>query len=193
MSPEEDRTRDAVDSEPKHYQLSYSGPTDRSEVAAYQTVRCSVSVSCCPVWHSVVSSRTVSHSQVSSRMFQTEQSHLHSDQVNLFSSSNCCSFLQITALRCSATQKDRFSFPPSSTCMFHCIKSSQSINSPWTSNGACTSLSLLPEKTVYTHKLFHDIIFIMFRTRALQNSLQWSQTNQKQKAKRKKNKTVVWK
>ena len=24
MSPEEDRTRDAVDSEPKHYQLSYS-------------------------------------------------------------------------------------------------------------------------------------------------------------------------
>ena len=26
MSPEEDRTRDAVDSEPKHYQLSYSGP-----------------------------------------------------------------------------------------------------------------------------------------------------------------------
>ena len=26
MSPEENRTRDAVDSEPKHYQLSYSGP-----------------------------------------------------------------------------------------------------------------------------------------------------------------------
>ena len=26
MSPEEDRTRDAVDSEPKHYQLRYSGP-----------------------------------------------------------------------------------------------------------------------------------------------------------------------
>ena len=26
MSPEEDRTCDAVDSEPKHYQLSYSGP-----------------------------------------------------------------------------------------------------------------------------------------------------------------------
>ena len=26
MSPEEDRTRDAVDSELKHYQLSYSGP-----------------------------------------------------------------------------------------------------------------------------------------------------------------------
>ena len=29
MSPEEDRTRDAVDSEPKHYQLSYSGPLYR--------------------------------------------------------------------------------------------------------------------------------------------------------------------
>ena len=28
MSPEEDRTRDAVDSEPKHYQLSYSGPPE---------------------------------------------------------------------------------------------------------------------------------------------------------------------
>ena len=28
MSPEEDRTRDAVDSEPKHYQLSYSGPIE---------------------------------------------------------------------------------------------------------------------------------------------------------------------
>ena len=26
MSPEEDRTRDTMDSEPKHYQLSYSGP-----------------------------------------------------------------------------------------------------------------------------------------------------------------------
>ena len=26
MFPEEDRTRDAVDSEPKHYQLSCSGP-----------------------------------------------------------------------------------------------------------------------------------------------------------------------
>ena len=26
MSPEADRTRDAVDSEPKQYQLSYSGP-----------------------------------------------------------------------------------------------------------------------------------------------------------------------
>ena len=26
MSPEEDRTHDTVDSEPKHYQLSYSGP-----------------------------------------------------------------------------------------------------------------------------------------------------------------------
>ena len=28
MSPEEDRTRDTVDSEPKHYQLSYSGPNN---------------------------------------------------------------------------------------------------------------------------------------------------------------------
>ena len=28
MSPEEDRTRDAVDSEPKHYQRSYSGPSE---------------------------------------------------------------------------------------------------------------------------------------------------------------------
>ena len=26
MFPEEDQTRDAVDSEPKHYQLSYSSP-----------------------------------------------------------------------------------------------------------------------------------------------------------------------
>ena len=26
MSPEEDRTRNAVDSEPQHYQLSYCGP-----------------------------------------------------------------------------------------------------------------------------------------------------------------------
>ena len=26
MSPEEDRTRDTVDSDPKHYQLSYSDP-----------------------------------------------------------------------------------------------------------------------------------------------------------------------
>ena len=33
MSPEEDRTLDAVDSEPKHYQLSYSGP-----VALFKTV-----------------------------------------------------------------------------------------------------------------------------------------------------------
>ena len=27
MSPEEDRTLDTVDSGPKHYQLSYSGPS----------------------------------------------------------------------------------------------------------------------------------------------------------------------
>ena len=32
MSPEEDRTRDAVDSEPKHYQLSYSGPSCTSDL-----------------------------------------------------------------------------------------------------------------------------------------------------------------
>ena len=32
MSPEEDRTRDAVDSEPKHYQLSYSGPSHTSNL-----------------------------------------------------------------------------------------------------------------------------------------------------------------
>ena len=30
MSPEEDRSRDAVDSEPKHYQLSYSAPQKKS-------------------------------------------------------------------------------------------------------------------------------------------------------------------
>ena len=29
MSPEEDWTHDAVDSEPKHYQLSYSGPVNK--------------------------------------------------------------------------------------------------------------------------------------------------------------------
>ena len=33
MSPEEDRTRDAVDSEPKHYQLSYSGPLAEFKIA----------------------------------------------------------------------------------------------------------------------------------------------------------------
>ena len=37
MSPEEDRTRDAVDSEPKHYQLSYSGPLFLSELAKIVT------------------------------------------------------------------------------------------------------------------------------------------------------------
>ena len=30
ISPEEDRTRDAVDSEPKHYQPSYSGPCNNN-------------------------------------------------------------------------------------------------------------------------------------------------------------------
>ena len=32
MTPEEDRTRDAVDSELKHYQLSYSGPNSVYEM-----------------------------------------------------------------------------------------------------------------------------------------------------------------
>ena len=40
MSPEEDRTCDAVDSEPKHYQLSYSGPA--LEVLTLQHVPVSV-------------------------------------------------------------------------------------------------------------------------------------------------------
>ena len=31
MSPEEDRTRNTVDSDPKHYQLSYSGPQAKFE------------------------------------------------------------------------------------------------------------------------------------------------------------------
>ena len=35
MSPEEDRTRDTVDSEPKHYQLSYSGPQTKYNYAFY--------------------------------------------------------------------------------------------------------------------------------------------------------------
>ena len=42
MSPEEDRTRDAVDSEPKHYQLSYSGPcpvTERESQRQHSTNR----------------------------------------------------------------------------------------------------------------------------------------------------------
>ena len=37
MSPEEDRTRDAVDSEPKHYQLSYSGPRRKKCRAPYSS------------------------------------------------------------------------------------------------------------------------------------------------------------
>ena len=35
MSPDEDWTRDAVDSEPKHYQLSYSGPHTEFEEVSY--------------------------------------------------------------------------------------------------------------------------------------------------------------
>ena len=34
MSPEEDRTHDAVDSEPKHYQLSYSGPSQTIKLSS---------------------------------------------------------------------------------------------------------------------------------------------------------------
>ena len=44
MSPEEDRTRDAVDSEPKHYQLSYSGPTARLTSLNVSTVTCKLVV-----------------------------------------------------------------------------------------------------------------------------------------------------
>ena len=40
MSPEEDRTRDAVDSEPKHYQLSYSGPTVVADFVCFSSVMC---------------------------------------------------------------------------------------------------------------------------------------------------------
>ena len=38
MSPEEDRTCDAVDSEPKYYQLSYSGPLGDVNLASLFTV-----------------------------------------------------------------------------------------------------------------------------------------------------------
>ena len=44
MSPEEDRTHDAVDSEPKHYQLSYYGPpanmykTIKGEIKGFKPV-----------------------------------------------------------------------------------------------------------------------------------------------------------
>ena len=40
MSPEEDRTRDAVDSEPKHYQLSYSGPRTIYNQTILQNLLC---------------------------------------------------------------------------------------------------------------------------------------------------------
>ena len=39
MSPEEDRTRDAVDSEPKHYQLSYSAPRFHLTRCMYPNLR----------------------------------------------------------------------------------------------------------------------------------------------------------
>ena len=38
MSPEEDQTRDAVDSEPKHYQLSYSGPNAVTKIYYLNTM-----------------------------------------------------------------------------------------------------------------------------------------------------------
>ena len=50
ISPEEDRTRDAVDSEPKHYQLSYSGPL----VVAWKPQSLSVEYSL-SLWAAVVS------------------------------------------------------------------------------------------------------------------------------------------
>ena len=40
MSPEEDRTRDAVDSEPKHYQLSYSGPHMVQDMPHVMSAQC---------------------------------------------------------------------------------------------------------------------------------------------------------
>ena len=39
ISPEEDRTCDAVDSEPKHYQLSYSGPRELSKTDLLTTLK----------------------------------------------------------------------------------------------------------------------------------------------------------
>ena len=41
MSPEEDRTRDAVDSEPKHYQLSYSSPPYYGLTVTGPEIQCS--------------------------------------------------------------------------------------------------------------------------------------------------------
>ena len=55
-SPEEDRTRDAVDSEPKHYQLSYSGPFCGNVLKDCMGAGIAQSVVCwarCPVWCSV--------------------------------------------------------------------------------------------------------------------------------------------
>ena len=40
MSQEEDRTRDTVDSEPKHYQLSYSGPHQGGKHVCLGTALC---------------------------------------------------------------------------------------------------------------------------------------------------------
>ena len=67
MSPEEDRTRYAVDSEPKHYQLSYSGPPSevvirasvcRTEDQALLLTLCGGWLLCHDTWHYRVSAGT---------------------------------------------------------------------------------------------------------------------------------------
>ena len=53
MSPEEDWTRDTVDSEPKHYQLSYSGPPPPLLYDMWCGAGIAQSVVCwarCPAW-----------------------------------------------------------------------------------------------------------------------------------------------
>ena len=45
MSPEEDRTHDAVDSESKHYQLSYSGPAETINRRSHTTGEMLISAS----------------------------------------------------------------------------------------------------------------------------------------------------
>ena len=52
MSPEEDRTRDTVDSEPMHYQLSYSSPP-RGLVCAHPSHGLKRSWHPCPRWVNV--------------------------------------------------------------------------------------------------------------------------------------------
>ena len=53
MSPEEDRTRDTVDSEPKHYQLSYSCPQLYYTICLVQLWLLSVCLSILPLSLSV--------------------------------------------------------------------------------------------------------------------------------------------